>query len=186
MSPTTSAPFTCLRALAVGAAFALAAPVRAADAPVPKPPATAAAKAAAKPADAKSREGSLGKGTASGPLLTREQLRQCIAEQDRLKQEAADALQTQRGLDKDRVEIDRLGVVLKTDLESLDRTSQAAIDAFNARVQEREKMAEAYRAATPVFNQRVDKLEADRESFAKDCADRRYREDDFDAIKAGK
>jgi hypothetical protein len=40
--------------------------------------------------------------------------------------------------------------------------------------------------AAPAFNDRVDKLDAAKQSFAKDCADRRYREDDYDAIKAGK
>ena len=155
----------------------------AADATSPPTKATTA-KTPAKAAEPAAREGGFGKG--SGPLLTREQLRQCLAEQDRLKQEATGVLQTQRTLDSDRSEIDRAGAELKAELATLDRTSQAAIDAFNAKVLAREKLVDAYQAAASAFNERVDKLDADKQVFAKDCADRRYREDDFDAIKAGK
>ena len=173
-------------ALAVSAACLLGMrPALAADAAAPSTTKTPA-KAPAKAADGKAREGSLGRGTSTGALLTREQLRQCMAEQDRLKQEGADALQTQRSLDQERSEIDRLGTEIKADLPGLDRTSQAAVDAFNARVLEREKRVDAYQAATPLFNERVDKLDADKQSFTKDCGDRRYREDDLAAIKAGK
>jgi hypothetical protein len=167
----------CLPALAAGAFWlACASAAVAADAASPSAP-----KPTAKP-----REGSLGKGGGTGAVLTREQLRQCLVEQDRLKQEGADLLQTQRTLDKERAEIDRLGVELKAEMDTLDRTSQAALDAFNGRVREREARVDAYRAASPPFNERVDKLESDKGAFAKGCADRRYREDDFDAIKGGK
>lgn len=179
----------CGWVLAAGAAFTLAVPSAwAVDAVAPgaatKAPAAAASKAPAKAADAKPREGSLGKG--SGPLLTREQLRQCIAEQARLKQEGNEALEAQRGLDKERAEVDRLGAALDADKATLDRTSQAAVDGYNERARSRDKRAADYLAASPLFNQRVDKLEAAQETYKKDCADRRYFEDDYDAIKAGK
>ena len=171
-------------ALAAGVAFTLAGPPAwAADAPA-KTPNTAAAKTPAKASVAKPREGSLGKG--SGPLLTREQLRQCLAEQARLKQEGTDAAEAQRGLDKDRAEIDRLGAELDADKAGLDRTSQAAVDGFNERARARDKRAADYLAAAPLFNLRVDKLDAAKDAYRKDCTDRRYFEDDYDAIKAGK
>ena len=171
-------------ALVTGLALALAAPLAsAADAPV-KAPNTAPAKTPAKAADAKPREGSLGKG--SGPLMTREQLRQCLAEQERLKQEGAAAAQAQGVLAKDRADIDRLGAELEADKASLDRTSQAAVDGYNERARARDKRVADYVAAAPLFNQRVDTLDAAKEAYAKDCASRRYFEDDYDAIKAGK
>jgi len=164
------------------------APGIAADAVAPstatKPAATAAAKPPAKAGDAKPREGSLGKG--SGPLLTREQLRLCMAEQERLKEEGTAAATNQGVLSKDRVEIDRLGSELDADKATLDRTSQTAVDGYNDRARARDKRAADYVAAAKAFNQRLDKLDADKETFKKDCADRRYFEDDYDAIKAGK
>lgn len=145
-----------------------------------------AAKAMPKPTDSKPREGSLGKGSGSGALLTSAQLRQCMAEQDRMAAEGASLVQAQRDLGAERSEIGRLDDELKAEQAVLDRSSQAAVDAYNAKLADRDKRVEAYRAATPAFNQRVEKLDADKQAFAKDCADRRYREEDYDAIKAGK
>ena len=174
-----------LLAPAVGAACLLGlSPARGADtAPAPAKPPAAAAKPAPKPAP-KPREASFGKGT--GSVMTRDQLRQCMTDQDRMKKDAADILQTQQGLDRDRAEIDRTGAELEAAKASLDRTSQAAIDAYNERARARAKMIEDFKAAAAPFNERVDKLTDDRQAYAKDCQDRRYLEEDFDAIKAGK
>lgn len=165
-------------------AFAVAsglgsAPARAADAT------PAQAKPPSKPA-AKAAEGSLGKGTASGPLLTKEQLRQCINEQARQKEEGAALVQAQGDLAKTRAEMDRLGAELNADLATLDRTSEAAVTAYNQKVRDRAKLAEAYQAGGRTFNERVDKFDAAKQAYAKDCADRRYLDEDFDAIQAGK
>jgi len=147
------------------------------------PPAKSTVKAAAKAASAPPREGSLGKGT--GTVLTKEQLKQCMAEKDRIKLEGDDLVQTQAALAKTRSDIERLGPELDAEKDTIDRSSQPAVDAYNERLRARAKMIEDYRSAAPQYNQRVDKLSADRQGYAKDCADRRYLEEDFDAIKAG-
>lgn len=144
----------------------------------------AAPKAAAQPADGAPRQGSPGKG--SGAVLTREQLRQCIAEQDRIKAESAGLVAAQADLASQRAEIERLAAAQKEEQATLDRTSEAAVNAYNAKLQERSKLTEAYLAATPVFNGRVEKLDADKQNYAKACADRRYDEADLADIKAGK
>lgn len=149
-----------------------------------KPVAKSTAKPAAKPT--KAREGSLGGGTASGPMLTKDELRQCLAEQDRLKQETTDVVATQNKLSKDRAEIDRVGAEIDADRPSVDLSNKEAVDAFNARLQAKGKMVADYQAAAPAFNQRIDKLDADDKAFTKNCRDRRYFEDEYDEIKAGK
>lgn len=135
---------------------------------------------------AKPREGSLGGGTASGPMLTKDELRQCLAEQDRLKNETTEVVATQKKLAKDRAEIERISAELDADRPKVDVSNKDAVDAFNVRLQEKGKMVADYQAAGQTFNQRVDKLDADDKSFTKDCRDRRYFEDEYDAIKAGK
>jgi predicted outer membrane protein len=151
------------------------------------PPATA--KPAAKPS-AKSpelrREGSLGKGTSALPILTKEQLRQCMAEQERIRKENAELAQAQEQMDKDRAEIERLGKEIEAEKPTVDTSNDSAVNAFNDRVRRRIKMIEDFKAAAPVFNQRVDKLGADRQAYAASCADRRFFEDDLAEIKAGK
>ena len=74
----------------------------------------------------------------------------------------------------------------RTDMIRALVADEAAVNAYNARVRQRTKLVEEYRAAAPVFNARVDKLAEDRKAYAAGCADRRFFEDDYDAIKAGK
>jgi aspartate oxidase len=140
--------------------------------------------ATTKPANAKAVEAPVGKG--SGPVLSLEELRRCMTEDDRLKKETADILETQKEMQKTRSDIDRLGAEIEAEKATVDRTSQAAVDAYNEKLRTRGKLVEDYKAAAPLFNERVDKLAAGQQSYAKDCGDRRYLESDYDDIKAGK
>lgn len=132
------------------------------------------------------REGSFGKGTSTLPFLTRDQLRQCLADQDRIKTESAELAQAQARLDQDRADIERVGTELAADKAKVDTSDEAAVIAYNERVRQQARRIEDFKAAAPLFNQRVDKLVADRQAFATGCADRRYFEDDLDDIKAGR
>lgn len=172
---------TPLRLLIVACVTVFAAQAAIAQSGTAKPP----AKSAAKPA-AKQREGSLGGGSASGPMLTKDELRQCLAEQDRLKQETAEVVATQKKLAADRAEIDRVSAALDADRPNVDLGNKDAVDAFNARLQAKGKLVADYQAAAPTFNARIDKLDADDKAFTKNCRDRRYFEDEYDEIKAGK
>lgn len=175
------------RALPLVAAVCLgafAAPPVFAQSDASKPAATpAAAKPAAKAAK---REGSLGGAGASGAFLTKDELRQCLAEQDRMKQETADVVAAQKKLAADRAEIDRVSAELDADRPKVDVSNKEAVDAFNARLQAKNKLVADYQAAAPAFNQRVDKLDADDKAFTKNCKERRYFQDEYDEIKAGK
>lgn len=159
-------------------AFAL--PAALAQSGTQKPAAKSSAKPGAK------REGSLGGGTASGPVMTKDELRQCIAEQDRLKQETADVVATQKKLAADRAEIDRVSAALDADRPNVDVSNKDAVEAFNARLQAKGKLVADYQAAAPAFNARVDKLDADDKTFTTNCRDRKYFQDEYDEIKAGK
>ena len=139
----------------------------------------AAAQAADKPA-------SFGKGKATGPLLSRAQLRECLAQQGRLQTLSADAAKLQAGMAADEAEIKRLDAAHKEKFASLDRTSAEAVVAYNAESQQLDKLIDVYNAGTPAFNAKVDALQAERASFAKDCDNRNYDEKDELAIKNGK
>lgn len=165
--------------VAIGLTIALCAPIALAADPPP-------AKGKPVAASPKPREGSFGKGSSTLPLLTRDELRQCMNEQDRIKKEGADLAQAQARMDGERSEIERMGTELEADKAKVDVSDEAAVNAYNARVRQRTKLVEEYRAAAPVFNARVDKLAEDRKAYAAGCADRRFFEDDYDAIKAGK
>lgn len=168
------------RSVPIAFALALCAPLAlAADAPSSKT--KPAATTSAKP-----REGSLGKGSSTLPTLTRDELRQCMSEQERIKNEGTELAQTQTRMEGQRAEIERMGAELEAEKGKVNVSDQSAVDAYNARLRQRTKLVEDYRASVPIFNARVDKLGEDRKAYASGCADRRFFEDDYDAIKAGK
>ena len=181
----------CLVLAAIGAAATFAGPAAvaadvAAPATVAKPPPKAAPKVPAKSVDASPPEAGAGKAGTSNVLLTRDELRQCMAEEDRMKKETADIVQVQAALATDRAEIVRMSSAIDADKASVNLGDPAAVDAFNERLKARSKLFEAYQAALPKFNQSVEKRDADRQAYLKACDNRRFDEKDRDAIKAGK
>ena len=68
----------------------------------------------------------------------------------------------------------------------VDTSDESAVNAFNDRVRQHGRMIEDFKAAAPVFNQRVDKLDADEQAYTKACTNRRYDDKDLEAIKAGR
>lgn len=134
----------------------------------------------------KPKEASFGGGKASGAFLTRNQLRDCMAQQAKVRQTQADMVALQDKLAADKADIGKTGETLKADLEALDRTSAEAVNAYNERAVARDKKIDEYQQQVDQFNARVDTVRAEREAFSKACENRRYFEDDEIAIRKGK
>lgn len=158
------------------AALAAALPTLAPAQSTPAKPA-----AAAKPAP---RTGSFGSG--KGPLLSRAELRECFAQQDRIKSNNEAAAKEREGLEKEKTEIVEQGKVLKESLTTLDRTSAEAVQQYNAAVQARDQRIDAFEARMPQFNAKVEALQKDRDDFERQCGNRRYDEEDEIAIRKGR
>jgi hypothetical protein len=134
----------------------------------------------------KPKEGSFGGGKGSGAFLTRNQLRDCMAQQVKVKQTNTEMLAAQEKLNADKAEISKTGETLKADLEALDRTSAEAVNAYNERAVARDRKIDEYQQQVDQFNGRVDTVRTEREAFSKACENRRYFEDDEAAIRKGK
>lgn len=132
------------------------------------------------------KESSFGKGKATGPLLTRAQLRECMAQQERMRvmTEEAVALQTQFNAEK--ADLAQQGVTLKEELAVLDRTNVQAVEQYNLKAAARDKAIDAFEAGTEAYNKRVKRLTMEREIFVSGCENRRYDEKDEIAIQQGK
>lgn len=63
---------------------------------------------------------------------------------------------------------------------------RASVDALNAKAVVHDQRAEAWNTRRNTLADEAAAVEAQRKGWAADCADRRYREDDEKAIKAGK
>jgi hypothetical protein len=139
------------------------------------------AAAAAEPA----RAGSFGKGKSNRPLLTRAELRDCLATQDQMRRLGERVVADQAALDKERTAITQSGTVLTERLAALDRTSVEAVNAYNADAQAHDQRVNAYNASTPTFNAQVDALKEARAKFTGSCENRDFDEKDEIAIRKG-
>lgn len=134
----------------------------------------------------KIKEGSVGKGKASGPLLTRNQLRECMSQQQKISLQGDETLALQSQFDRDKAEIQRQGLLLKEELAALDRTNAELVDRYNAKAAARDKTIDDFEARAPAYNLRVQQLQTDRAAYASACENRRFDENDEIAIKSGK
>lgn len=142
---------------------------------------TGAVQAADKP-----KEASFGKGKASGPVLTREQLRQCLTQQAQVKNEEAELVRLQNGLNTDKAAIVRSGETLTEQGAALDRSKPELVTAYNELVLARDKAIDELQARGAQFNERAGTAGAQREAFARACEGRSYNETDEIAIQKGK
>ncbi len=156
--------------------------------------------AAADPAAKRGNTLTLGGGKPAGKLLTRDQLRLCLAQQKALKQQDAETAQAQTALDADKAEIARADAALEAEAAALqaeraavDASQEASVAAFNARLVQRAERERArdqrvadYNMRLPAFNARVQAGHQVRQAWQADCADRAYDEADYFAIQRGK
>ena len=129
---------------------------------------------------------SFGKGKATGPLLTRAALRECMAQVTRVRSLSDDMTKAQAAMNDEQAEITQLSAVHKERLSTLDRSSAEAVNAYNTEGQALDQRIDDYNARTPAFNAQVAALQTEREAFAKNCENRNYDENDETAIKNGK
>jgi hypothetical protein len=176
--------FHCLSA-SILLAFGLAA--QAAD---PTPPA----------APRKGNVLTLSGGKPTGKLLTRDQLRQCLASQTALKQQDDEAAKAQAVLDADKAAIARLdaeqtqqAAALQAERANVDLKDEAAVAAFNAKLAQRaesetrrNQLVADYNAKLAPFNAQVKAVNQTRDVWQAGCADRSYDEADYFAIQRGK
>jgi hypothetical protein len=137
-------------------------------------------------ANDKLRLGMFGSGKPVGPLLSRSELRECLALRGRIKTGNESATADREQLEKEKAELLRQGEELKAQFEALDRTSVEALEQHRANALARDKAIEAFEARTGEFNARVLAIAEDRAGFSRRCDNRRFDELDEIAIRNGK
>lgn len=148
--------------------------------------ALAAALSTAMAANEKLRIGVFGNGKGGGALLTKSELRECLALESRVVG-GSDGLAGEREqLEKEKAELIRQGDMLKAEREALDRTSAEAIEAHLAREKARDRAIDDFGVRSDAFNARVAAIDADRASFRQRCDNRRFDQADAEALRKGK
>ena len=123
--------------------------------------------------------------TATKPdaILTPAQLRECLAQQGRKDKATEAALKTKGEIASEKAAIDRSGTALSDEATTLDRTSEEAVEAYNAKVDERNKRIEAYEAKVAAYNKDAEAVQAMSDAHAKSCGNRRYDDRDLADIQ---
>ena len=131
------------------------------------------------------KEAAFGKG-GTGAYLTRDQLRGCLARQDKVRQQADEMTREQAALTELKAAIAKSGEQLKARLETLDRTNAEAVQAYNDEAGARDKQIDDYQARVDAYNAKVEASRAEKDAFGKGCDNRRYFEEDEIAIRREK
>jgi hypothetical protein len=119
-------------------------------------------------------------------VLTPAQLRDCVAQKDRLRADTDAAVKSKAGIDVLKAEIASTGTALAEEATTLDRTKAEAVAAYNARVEARNTLVDSYRAKAAAYNKDVEGVQATQESYAKACDQRRYDDRDLSDLQKKK
>ena len=117
-------------------------------------------------------------------ILTPEQLRDCMAQKEKLGKDTDAVVKAKAAVAADKAEIDSTGAALNEQATTLDRTNADAVAAFNAKVLERNGRIDAYQARVAAYNADAETVLSAKEAYEKACANRRY--DDRDLSEAQK
>lgn len=124
----------------------------------------------------------LGDGPPKGKPLTQAQLKACLDLQRQLEQEGAELQRDQAELESAKAAFERFDAQLQADRARLVATDKAAVDAYNARLDQRRQMVADYNAKAPEYSKQAQTYNGLRQSWSADCDDRPYDEDDYAAL----
>ncbi len=102
------------------------------------------------------------------------------------KKTGADAERTREALNKEREGIASDGAALEADKTRINEASKAAVSAFNTKAVALDSRVKSWNERNAKLNVDSANVEAERKTWVSECSDRRYREEDEAAIRAGK
>ncbi len=134
----------------------------------------------------KLRIGIFGSGKGAGPLLTRTELRECLALEARVVEGTPVAAREREELEAQKAELTRRSEAIQAERATLDRTKVEDVEAYVARAKANDQAIDEFDARSNAFNTRVATLEADRASFKQRCDNRRFDLVDQEALRRQK
>ena len=120
------------------------------------------------------------------PILTPAQLRDCENQKSALRTQNDAYVKAKEGIDAEAASIQRRNAELDDELAKTDRTSQPAVDAYMAKVNDFNEASKALQARVADYNAMAPKQKALKDNYEKTCETRRYDDRDLADIKRGK
>ena len=115
-------------------------------------------------------------------VLSREQLRVCLTNEAEFKKSESLSLVGTLMLETEKKNLEKLQLELTLKNVDLDRANQIEIDEYNLKVDEFNKTRKRYNNSVDQHNLGVNEKKLAIDSFNLKCANKRYYQDDFDAI----
>jgi hypothetical protein len=119
-------------------------------------------------------------------ILTPAQLKDCLDKQQRRDRATDAALKTKGEIAAEKAAIDKSGSELSDAATTLDKTDEDTVNAYNARVDERNRRIEVYEAKVAAYNKEAEGVRALGDEYARSCANRRYDDRDLADIQRKK
>ena len=122
---------------------------------------------------------------AGGKLLTKDELRACITLQDGQAKERTQLEERRATLERDKAALESSGGALAAELAATDRSNVEAVAAYNAKAIERDRQVDEWNGRNAALVRDAQGWQGRQDDWTQRCANRRYREDDEKAIRAG-
>lgn len=115
--------------------------------------------------------------------MSRDQLRACMDQQDRLLTMRQSVLKEQTSLDQQRADVARMDAELASKRAALDPTDAVAKQALTDEETRRNAAGDAYNTRLPALKEQGSALDKERQTWVERCADKDFDELDEAAIK---
>ncbi len=115
--------------------------------------------------------------------ISRDQLRACMDQQDRLMLMRENVLKEQTSLDQQRAEVKSMDAELERKRAALDPADAVAKQALQDEEARRNQIGDAYNARLPGLKEQGATLDKERQTWVERCADKDFDEIDEAAIK---
>ena len=121
---------------------------------------------------------------ASGPVLSRDELRRCVAQEEAINADSVEADRLQAELEVKKRELEALERRINAAEPLVDTSSQASVDQFNALIDEHSRLVDRFNQGLQPANDAIDRLNAAVDRFNAACANRPYYESDMAAVRS--
>lgn len=121
----------------------------------------------------------------NGTVLTRDQLRQCVAEQNWIEKSEAEVDRIQSSISSSENAITRLEAEIKIREPQVDRYSEESVNSFNVLIDRHRNLVDAHNAKLPNANIRIEQMNAAIQRFNAKCANHAYYDSDMRAVLSG-
>jgi len=119
-----------------------------------------------------------------GPVLSRAQLSECVAQQKAIDNDGTEVDRLQAEINQSEVALNARELSINRREAMVDHYSQQSVDNFNRLIDQHRREVERHNAMLGRASERIDQVNAAVQRFNTQCADRAYYESDMRAVLA--